>query len=206
VTDYKLLVVGMNLGLVHALERARVGRLRIFLLEEPSVLASHPDEYQSGSIAQIRAARYIFSSEATVAGIDWHQQEMFDAVIPGREYGVSAAAEIAARIGLLYPGPTAVEACTDKLRFRRTLDKADFPAPRYGEVHSTKDIDDFFGERPVVLKPRNRRGSLGVRMIPDRGQIADAWDESVQTGEGTHKPLDRELIFSYMEAYSAQCY
>jgi biotin carboxylase len=199
----QVLVIGHSTGLIEALARIGAHAPRVYLLVEPSVLKAHPGECEHPLVAEIRTGRFVFSDEAVSVGLGWHVEVGFDAVLPGKEHAVRAAAAIAGTLGLGYPGRKAVGACTDKLEFRRVLADAGFPTPRFRPVDGPADVGKFFDScdrRPIVLKPRNRNGSLGVRYIDATTDIATAWAESVGTDEGTHKPLDRrfEPEFTYL--------
>ncbi|MEU6191927.1 ATP-grasp domain-containing protein [Nocardia sp. NPDC047038] len=197
----RVLVLGHSTGLIEALARIATDVPEVFLLVEPSVLEAHPGEFEHPVVTEIRTARFIFSDEAVEAGAAWHTEVGFDAVLPGKEHAVRAAAAIADKLGLGYPGVKAVQACTDKLIFRQLVNGAGFPTPRFRAVDTIAEVCEFFDAcagTPIVLKPRNRNGSLGVRFIDDRDDIPVAWDQSVQTDEGTFKPLDRSLEWTYL--------
>ncbi|WP_216916137.1 ATP-grasp domain-containing protein [Nocardia noduli] len=189
------------MGLLDALARIGSEAVGVYLLVEPSVLAAHPGEFDHAVVTEIRTGRFIFSEEAVGIGVEWHARVGFDAVLPGKEHAVRAAAQIASKLGMGYPGDQAVAACTDKLEFRRVLAAAGIASPRFGPVRDVAEVARFFddgGAAPIVLKPRNRNGSLGVRHIGERGEIAHAWAQSVGTDEGIYKPLDRVLEFDYL--------
>ncbi|WP_146097694.1 ATP-grasp domain-containing protein [Nocardia nova] len=197
----RVLVLGHSTGLIEALARINSDVPQVFLLVEPSVLKAHPGEFDHPIVNEIRTARFVFSDEAVEVGAAWHAEVGFDAVLPGKEHAVRAAAAIADKLGMGYPGANAVRACTDKLIFRQLVEDAGFPTPQFRAVDTIAEVGEFFDAvegRPIVLKPRNRNGSLGVRYIDDRDDIPVAWDQSMQTDEGTHKPLDRPLNWTYL--------
>ncbi|MFI6367954.1 ATP-grasp domain-containing protein [Nocardia sp. NPDC050630] len=197
----RVLVLGQSPGLIDALARISNDVPQVFLLVEPSVLEAHPGEFEHRIVTEIRTARYVFSDEAVDVGVAWHAEVGFDAVLPGKEHAVRAAAAIADKLDMGYPGAKAVAACTDKLRFRELASGAGFPTPAFRAVDTPADVGEFVDAcegRAVVLKPRNRNGSLGVRYIGDPDEISVAWEQSVATDEGTHKPLDRKLEWMYL--------
>ncbi|WP_280227277.1 ATP-grasp domain-containing protein [Nocardia farcinica] len=197
----RVLVLGHSAGLLDALARIGPRAVAVYLLVEPSVLAAHPGEFEHPVVDEIRTGRFIFSEEAVRVGVDWHDEVGFDAVLPGKEHAVRAAAAIAGRLGLGYPGDAAVRACTDKLTFREMVLAAGLASPRFRSVADPGEVMRFMAEKarsPIVLKPRNRNGSLGVRYIDTHEDVPAAWEESVNTDEGVYKPTDRLLEFSYM--------
>lgn len=197
----RVLMIGHSTGLIEALARIDTDVPQLFLLVEPSVLEAHPGEFDHSIVIEIRTARFVFSDEAVEVGAGWHGEVGFAAVLPGKEHAVRAAAALAGKLGMGFPGAKAVQACTDKLIFRQLVYAAGFPTPRFRAVDTAVEVGEFFdagGGGPIVLKPRNRNGSLGVRYIDDRDDIGVAWAQSAQTDEGTHKPLDRALEWTYL--------
>ncbi|MFY1669648.1 ATP-grasp domain-containing protein [Plantactinospora sp. WMMB334] len=92
------------------------------------------------------------------------------------ELRVVPAAELARALGLPGPSPEAARACRDKAICRRLLDRAGVPQPR------SVPVTDLPGaaraaERigyPVVVKPRDMAGSVGVCLVEDPVQLAEA--------------------------------
>ncbi|MFE6072350.1 ATP-grasp domain-containing protein [Streptomyces sp. NPDC056525] len=95
-------------------------------------------------------------------------------VLSSSEYYVATAAGLAARLGLPGPSADAVRACRDKAAQRRTLAEAGVPVPRFsvaGEVAEAIAAAQWLGG-PVVVKPVQGSGSLGVRLCRDRDEVA----------------------------------
>ncbi|MFE7802906.1 hypothetical protein [Nocardia sp. NPDC057440] len=76
----RVLMIGHSTGLIDALARIAVDAPQVYLLVEPSVLETHPGEFEHPIIAEIRTGRFIFSDEAVEVGIDWHASVGFDVV------------------------------------------------------------------------------------------------------------------------------
>jgi biotin carboxylase len=98
------------------------------------------------------------------------------AVLPGVEYGVTAAADLAARLGLPGAGTAAGGIFRDKVRQRRTAAAAGIPNPEYevvGDVHAAVGFLRRIGGRCVV-KPSARQASLGVRFVATPEEVEDA--------------------------------
>ncbi|MER6458776.1 ATP-grasp domain-containing protein, partial [Streptomyces sp900105245] len=95
-------------------------------------------------------------------------------VLSSSEYYVATAADLAARLGLPGPSADAVRACRDKSVQRRTLAEAGVPVPWFsvaGEVAEAVAAAQWRGG-PVVVKPVQGSGSLGVRLCRDTGEVA----------------------------------
>lgn len=96
-------------------------------------------------------------------------------VLSSSEYYVATAAGLAARLGLPGPSADAVRACRDKAAQRRTLAEAGVPVPRFSAVGDAAEAiaaAQWLGG-PVVVKPVQGSGSLGVRLCRDRDEVAD---------------------------------
>ncbi|MBK3647830.1 ATP-grasp domain-containing protein, partial [Streptomyces sp. MBT33] len=84
------------------------------------------------------------------------------------------AADLAARLALPGPCADAVRACRDKSVQRRTLAEAGVPVPWFsvaGEVAEAVAAAQWRAA-PVVVKPVQGSGSLGVRLCRDAGEVA----------------------------------
>jgi biotin carboxylase len=88
------------------------------------------------------------------------------------EYFIATAAALAARFGLAGPDAASVRAARDKSRQREVLGAGGIPVPGFRAVSSVFEAvaaarDIGF---PVVLKPVDGSGSVGVRACADEGQ------------------------------------
>lgn len=122
-----------------------------------TVLVNTSDESEVWAAAQELAA------EAPIAG-----------VLTSSEYYVPAAAELAARLGLPGPRADAVRACRDKAEQRRILAAAGVGVPGFAVVSTPgAAVSAAAAARvPVVVKPVQGSGSLGVRLCADLDEVA----------------------------------
>jgi argininosuccinate lyase len=102
------------------------------------------------------------AAEAPVAG-----------VLTSSEYYVPAAAALAAKLGLPGPSADAVRACRDKAEQRRVLAAAGVGVPTFAVVTTPGAAVSAAAHRmPVVVKPSQGSGSLGVRLCADLDEVA----------------------------------
>ncbi|WP_328867790.1 ATP-grasp domain-containing protein [Streptomyces sp. NBC_00304] len=143
----------------------------------PVLLCADPGRYPYAAEDRLRTVTVDTSDEdalwaavrtledgATVAG-----------VLTSSEYYVPAAAALAYRLGLPGPSAEAVRACRDKAEQRRALTgagvgSADFAA--VSEVAGALAAARGIG-LPVVVKPVQGSGSLGVRLCTDLDEVAE---------------------------------
>jgi glutathione synthase/RimK-type ligase-like ATP-grasp enzyme len=148
--------------------RALSGRHRLWLLtaQQPTwelpYLAGHTVVDTMSVAALVAAVRAL---RAPVAGVLCYD-----------ELRVVPAAGLAHALGLPGPSPQAAQACRDKGICRRLLARAGVPQPRSVPVSdlagAARAADDL--GYPVVVKPRDMAGSVGVCLVEDAVQLADA--------------------------------
>jgi biotin carboxylase len=90
-------------------------------------------------------------------------------------------AAIAARYGWCGPSPETGRLATDKLAMKERFAELGVGVPRFGAVHDGGDVRKLWREwncRQVVIKPTDRAGSRGVRVLSRDDQIDDAVDHA----------------------------
>lgn len=191
----KILAIGMHEGFAEFFRND--GGYDLYILDEPDLYASESVFYPNFPAVEVRLARYQQSDEYLAVAEAWHQEIGFDAVIPCWEYAVPASGALAERFGLRYAGPRAIEACTNKLKLRAAAAEAGIAQPRFASARSTEDLHAFYRGRPIVVKPANRRQSVGVVRTDDPKHFAEAWAESVSAQEPRGVAM-RELNWVHM--------
>lgn len=96
------------------------------------------------------------------------------AVTSSSEYSIPVAAALARRLGRPGPDPEAVERCRDKGYQRTRLSRAGVGVPPFrtaGSVDEAVDAARALGW-PVVVKPVDGSGSVGVRLCADPSAVA----------------------------------
>ncbi|MFI7605556.1 ATP-grasp domain-containing protein [Micromonospora sp. NPDC049366] len=120
-------------------------------------------------------------------------------IMPGLEYAVRAAAQLADALGLPGAGVTAAEIFSDKHRMRLLAAEAGLANPAFALVDDPAAAAAFarrHGGR-CVLKPTRRSGSLGVQILSDPEQVAGAWAESAapeSPPDATGRGLPTEVL------------
>jgi len=116
------------------------------------------------------------------------------AVTPMGEYATPFAARLAERYGLPGAGFGAAELLRDKALLRKVTRAAGIANPDSATVTAPGQVRDFMAAHPgpVVLKPANRQGSIGTRILHDAGEVDRAWAECLVHDEGVMVP-DRPM-------------
>jgi biotin carboxylase len=137
----------------------------------------------------------------------------FDAVFTGTEYSVPAAADLAETFGL--PGASrAAAACfTNKVELRRAAGAGKVAGPRWAEVRGLADLEKFAAEAgtDIVLKPADRAGSYGVRILSAGAPLGPAWETLSQAPPdpmSCERPLEHRYLAEQRlrgPEYSVEC-
>jgi len=142
----------------------------------PVLLSADPDRYPYAAQDSLRTVVVDTSDDAALwtAVRALADEAPVAGVLSSSEYYVATAAALAERLGLAGPSPDAVRACRDKDRQRRTLAAAGVPVPGFA-VAGDRAAAVAAAERigfPVVVKPVQGSGSLGVRLCGSPAEVA----------------------------------
>jgi biotin carboxylase len=115
-------------------------------------------------------------------------------VAPLVEYATPFAARIAELYGLPGAGYAAALAMRDKALLRQITRSAGIRNPESEAVETSDDVRRFMTAHPgpVVLKPADRQGALGTKILQHVSEVEGAWQECIDQDEGVLVP-DREF-------------
>ncbi|MFI9812674.1 ATP-grasp domain-containing protein [Saccharothrix variisporea] len=204
-TDRPIILVGF----VNAL-----AELSGFLPEGSVVLVEEPD------VVRKRGVRAIVDSSPLVRElVEWEHQlpgaaDAFfaarpdlhaSAVVPFVEYATPFAARLAERCGVPGAGFGAAGLMRDKSLLRKVTRAAGIPNPASEAVESPEDVLRFMAEHPgpVVLKPADRQGAVGTRILHDPAEVPGAWEECRVHDEGAMVPDRPRAVRMLVEEYVA---
>ncbi|HEX4833467.1 MAG TPA: ATP-grasp domain-containing protein [Trebonia sp.] len=117
-------------------------------------------------------------------------------VVPAHDYAVPAAARLAERYGLPGAGFGAAQVLRDKELTRAVAAAAGIANPVSRPVASRADVAALWAQvgGPLILKPANRQGAIGTRVIRDRTEISEAWAEcAADVAEAEYCLPERDL-------------
>jgi biotin carboxylase len=173
----------------------------VVVIEEPQVIENRGlgiGDPPNRCVREIVSARYFQDSEAVELMLRRFPPRGVEAVLPGLEYGVRMAADLAARLGL--PGATsqAARLLTDKVELRAVISGTGIPSPGWSEIRDVTDLAKFASRcGTIVLKPANRHASLGVQVIQAGEDLARAWARTKDLEPETLLP-NRPLSWRYI--------
>jgi biotin carboxylase len=106
-------------------------------------------------------------------------------VLPGLEYTVIAAAELAAAWGLPGAGPLAARSFRDKALLRETAAAHGIAQPDWAYVRDAAAVADFRAAHggECVLKPTHLQGSVGIRLLGPGDDTGRAWQATTAADE-----------------------
>ncbi|WP_194924842.1 lyase family protein [Catenulispora pinisilvae] len=116
-------------------------------------------------------------------------------VTSSSEYYIATAAACARALGLPGPAPEAVRACRDKREQREILRAAGVAGPAFAVARTVAQVHAAGIPYPVVIKPCQGSGSVGVRLCADREQ-ADAHAARLLQAAGNERglPVPAEIL------------
>ncbi|HEV2373483.1 MAG TPA: ATP-grasp domain-containing protein [Streptosporangiaceae bacterium] len=206
----RVLLVGYNESALSGLDRCLPAR-SVTVLEEPDLWQAKALEPKAAGHPSFRGVvfgRYQQDDEYTTVVA---RPADIDAVVPGMEYAVQAAAELAENWGLAGAGVSAAATFRDKLLLREATRAAGMTVPEFREVRGLSDLTEFASGRPCVLKPAARQASLGVLLLEPGADLAQAWQLS-STAHEPHQLADRPMTWRYLAEerlvgpeYSTEC-
>lgn len=190
-TDFHIIVIGYSRYLLSRMSDFLQGE-RVAVLEEPDVCEARgildavsdlaidaeliPWEYQTGGGARL---------------LELHERlASAEAVVPGVEYAVPFAAELAEHLRLPGAGTAAARRLRDKFLLRNAAGEAGLVNPRYSLVSTADDVKAFLKsvDKTCVLKPTGRQASVGVQFVEPGDDLDQAWHRTVGADEGPLVP------------------
>ncbi|WP_100444531.1 ATP-grasp domain-containing protein [Glycomyces xiaoerkulensis] len=149
---------------------ARAGQVPVLLARDPERYGPWLDRY--GKVVELDTS----DAAAITAWCEGLPGDSVRGVTSSSDYFVATAARVAASFGLPGPSPESVARCRDKAAARRTLSGTGVPIPRWRECRTSDQVGaaaaDLGG--PVVVKPVDGSGSVGVRLCADADEAIEA--------------------------------
>jgi biotin carboxylase len=166
---------------------AELGEGSVLFVEEPDVARIRRADERARAVPAVAGVVEVASQNES--DLLWTRQltrpRDVIAVIPAVEYGVVGAAALAEHWGL--PGAGLAAACTlrDKARLRKVAGEAGIPQPDWSLVQDPAELAQFRATHGghCVLKPTDRQGSLGVRLIGPDDDVTDVWQATIEVRE-----------------------
>jgi biotin carboxylase len=131
-------------------------------------------------------------------------------VVPGFEYFVPTAAEVAARLSLPGLSPEVAERVRDKRLMRQALAAAGLDIPEFRVASTRPEVESAAAEigYPLVVKPPRAAGSVHVSRVDGPAELAAAYESLCsETDLDLGNDLGREVLLeSYLDGpeYSAE--
>ncbi|MFC8453649.1 ATP-grasp domain-containing protein [Kitasatospora sp. NPDC057223] len=172
-------VLGFSVGLLNQLDRILPAG-SVLVVEEPAICAARHVAEQLGRLnCAAGVVEAPVQDEANAAGLAAlvERPAAVRAVLPGLEYTVVAAAELAEAWGLPNGGPRAVRAFRDKALLRETTRGRGIGQPDWLRVEDPQAVARFRDEHggECVLKPTHLQGSAGIQLLGPEDDIDEAW-------------------------------
>jgi biotin carboxylase len=192
-----ILMVGYSRIVLNKLE-GQLPDASVSVIEEPDVYRARPPARPLRVVRRVMLAPYQQHGAYLAAAARLHREEPIQAVFPGLEYGVVAAARTAEHLGLPGAGVVAARLLRNKLQLRRRTRARGMPTPSFAELQSEQELRHFLAQHgQVVLKPADRQASVGVLRLDRSADIAEAWQQATAADE-TGRVAGRRLRRSFL--------
>lgn len=180
----------------------------------PILIASDPTRYQYVSEDAIDVL--------TTDTANWHELESAVSkfarsnpvlgIYSSSEYWIEASARLALKLGLPGAAPEAVSICRNKRKQRNYFKTCSLPTPLFRCITSLSEVNQALVELsfPIVVKPTEGSGSIGVRLcdIPQQALTQAQLLLSQRVNE-RNLPVPQEVLFEeYLKGdeYSAEMF
>lgn len=128
------------------------------------------------------------------------------AVIPMNDFTVRSALAVSQHYGLNHNSAQTVNKCRDKLLMKQVLAAANLPVPRFGAFSDFAELKRLVEDigLPVVIKPRELAGSVGVIKVSAMVELEAAFNQciaDIKALNGAYMtPEDVFLVEEYIPA------
>jgi biotin carboxylase len=103
------------------------------------------------------------------------------AVIPMNDFTVRSALSVSSHYGLAHNPAEVVNRCRDKFLMKQVLSAAGLPVPKYGAFSTLPELRELAKGigYPMVIKPRELAGSVGVIKVSNDGELETAYRQCI---------------------------
>jgi biotin carboxylase len=103
------------------------------------------------------------------------------AVIPMNDFTVRSALAVASHYGLCHNPAEVVNRCRDKFLMKQVLAAAGLPVPKFGAFSTLEELWELAATIgfPLVIKPRELAGSVGVIKVDSSAQLEAAYQQCI---------------------------
>ncbi|HEU5226168.1 MAG TPA: ATP-grasp domain-containing protein [Ktedonobacteraceae bacterium] len=111
-----------------------------------------------------------------------HAEAPLDAIYTFKEAGAVVTARVVQDYQLKGNTPEVIEACNNKFLTRELLKKAGMLSPAYTLCRTLEEVQAFWQQvnAPIVLKPHNLQGSVGVVKVASAAELATAFQTCLE--------------------------
>lgn len=172
-----ILLIGKNKAFIE--ELCNMSEVNSVVIIESENVYNNLDKYVISISHEMIYCEYVNNDKFLEEVISYIGDTRIAGVIPGFEYSVPAANELAEYLGLPSVGKKGADIFTNKKKFREFSEKINLKHPRFLNIKSLEDLYDFFEGKKIVLKPSNRQASIGIYIISNQDEIRDAYRDAL---------------------------
>lgn len=169
-----VLIVGINVTQTsEAVRRAEALGLKVYVADSPAKLAEHGELLTPATVP--RPLDFEMADEVVALAAQISTESQLKGVIAFEEYALLGVAVANARFSLPGTSVETVRTTLSKFRTRQVLAAAGLPSIEFRLGHGIEDIYRFGDDHgyPLIIKPDNLKGSIGVFKIAVCGEVED---------------------------------
>ena len=123
-------------------------------------------------------------SQAETTALDWAVQTKFSRILPHSEFDLIRAARLREHLGIAGQSLESAIAYRDKVVMKEHMTRAGIAVAHFKRVQSSLDVLAFIDQHgfPCVVKPVDGCSSKGVRVIRNRSDLAQVFNEPTLEG------------------------
>lgn len=110
------------------------------------------------------------------------EEAPLDGIITFKETGSVVTAKVTQDYRLKGNNPEVIEACNNKFMTRNLLKQAGMPGPAFALCNTFQEVQTFWEhvKTPVVIKPHNLQGSMGVVKVETSAELEAAFNTCIE--------------------------
>lgn len=191
----RLFLIGIpETHIERAIIRAQKLGLEVIVGDTPSSLEKYQHLLKAAD--ELVAVDYTNYDELFSMTQQIHQRKKLDAIFTFKEAGLYHVSKIQHELKMCGNPPEVVNCCLDKYKTRQTLKNAGLKSPEFALCKSVEEVYEFWGRHnhPIILKPNNQQGSIGVIKINSEAEIEGAFNECFKHSKDDGAILAEEFI------------
>ncbi|EDN7333386.1 ATP-grasp domain-containing protein, partial [Listeria monocytogenes] len=172
-----IILIGKNKAFID--EFCTMPEINSVIIIECKKVYNNLEEYEIDLNHKLIYCDYVNNDRFLEEIIPYIATSKIDGVIPGFEYSVPAANELAEYLCLPCVGKKGASIFSNKIKFREFSKNTNLNHPKFIKIKSIIDLNTFFDGKKIILKPSNRQASIGLYIISSKDELKEAFTDAL---------------------------